>query len=791
MVKKTILDVPTATPTATDVIYGVKNPSGTPTDYKATIASVADYAAQSGTFTQAGSGAVSRTLQSKLRDTVSVKDFGAVGDGVTDDTLAFQRAFNYVNSVGGGVVFIPPGRYRKADTAGSTWIMYSNTTLKGVGDSSVIFWDDKNTVARSGNDMLSCSNATNVAFQDFKIEGTALTYLNETNQKQCLTGAVIDGIRLEGLTIEAVRFMATAFSRCKNVICQGNRLVRVVRDGLRFTHSSNVSIVNNVFRDVSDDCIALHSLDNVSEVVPSGATITGNVIEACQGIKVLGAKALVISNNVFRRCIRSPVDIEISASSPTEGNTTQLCIDVSGNQFLDTFTGFGTNYVIRIRSDARATGGLSTQPGVNATHYAYNYLNNTDTGTPVKPGMWAVRVSNNHIARTLPTASKYSDYGYGQIFDRVSSGFVVDPAITSSNFQLHGIEIGGPVDGLQIQGNRISGTGTGLTAIRFFTDGSSNLIDFNNVLIQGNIIQDCPGVGVGFSDVGSSAKNIFIQGNVFDLDPFFRAASHNADNTWTTAGSVLAIQAGTTILAAFVTGNVFKHMGQPSDAAGSNSWNNDNFVFCDPAGDGDNASNKGVRSLSLFRGSIFVVYDADPTSATFGQITTIPLSDSSTMPTTGKYVRGHVVNAPQSSLISGWRRLTTGTGHVLNTDWVEIGTAKGAASSTDNAVARFDLTTGRVLQNSGVIIDDSNNITGVAALTASGVASGQVLRATGDVGGAASSIQISNVSDTTANSSGVGAIKFKGATSRDSVGFVKIYIGTTAYYVPVFDAITG
>jgi hypothetical protein len=45
-------------------------------------------------FTQAGSGAVQRTVDSKLKDVVSVKDFGAVGDGVADDTAAIQAASN-------------------------------------------------------------------------------------------------------------------------------------------------------------------------------------------------------------------------------------------------------------------------------------------------------------------------------------------------------------------------------------------------------------------------------------------------------------------------------------------------------------------------------------------------------------------------------------------------------------------------------------------------------------------------------------------------------------------------
>ena len=62
-------------------------------------------------FLQAGVGATARTVQAKLRDVVSVKDFGAVGDGVTDDTAAIQAAIDYVFSKGGGVVKIPAGEY--------------------------------------------------------------------------------------------------------------------------------------------------------------------------------------------------------------------------------------------------------------------------------------------------------------------------------------------------------------------------------------------------------------------------------------------------------------------------------------------------------------------------------------------------------------------------------------------------------------------------------------------------------------------------------------------------------
>lgn len=69
-------------------------------------------------------GAVIRRLAAKLDDTVSVRDFGATGDGATDDTLAFQTAVDTALSV-----HIPAGQYRITAPIS----IKPNRTLTGAG----------------------------------------------------------------------------------------------------------------------------------------------------------------------------------------------------------------------------------------------------------------------------------------------------------------------------------------------------------------------------------------------------------------------------------------------------------------------------------------------------------------------------------------------------------------------------------------------------------------------------------------------------------------------------------
>jgi hypothetical protein len=74
--------------------------------YKVSDIAISDASAVS--YLPSGTGAVQTTVQAKLRESVSVKDFGAVGDGITDDTAAINAA---LVAAAGSTVYVPAGTY--------------------------------------------------------------------------------------------------------------------------------------------------------------------------------------------------------------------------------------------------------------------------------------------------------------------------------------------------------------------------------------------------------------------------------------------------------------------------------------------------------------------------------------------------------------------------------------------------------------------------------------------------------------------------------------------------------
>ena len=114
-------------------------------------------------FLQAGTGAVTRTAQAKMREWVSVKDFGAVGDGVTDDTAAIQAALNAAAHVN-----VPAGTYRVT----SSIVLNSGNHLIGAGQSSTTI---QSGVIGNSLFKTTASAAAFIRLTDMTLQGNGLT----------------------------------------------------------------------------------------------------------------------------------------------------------------------------------------------------------------------------------------------------------------------------------------------------------------------------------------------------------------------------------------------------------------------------------------------------------------------------------------------------------------------------------------------------------------------------------------------------------------------------------------
>lgn len=166
-------------------------------------------------FGQAGSSFF-RTVQDKIRDFVSVKDFGAIGNGTADDTTAIQAAIDSLSATG-GAAFFPPGTY----IISSPISMRANVTL----------W--------------STLYAATIKQKDSANLTTLIDFSTNTATGAQLTGLVIDGNKANnGNNITTERFALFVYDtddvnieNCEVKNCCGHGVY--VRNGKRVRVQSN------------------------------------------------------------------------------------------------------------------------------------------------------------------------------------------------------------------------------------------------------------------------------------------------------------------------------------------------------------------------------------------------------------------------------------------------------------------------------------------------------------------------------------------------------------------------
>jgi hypothetical protein len=144
------------------------------------------------TFLQSGTGAVTRTAQAKMRETVSVLDFGADPTGVSDSTTAIQNAINSFPS-GRGMVFLPAGTYKVAST-----ITVAQDRIHLVGAGS---WATQLLFAPTANgSCLKLSKGASVLFQG-SVVGISFYSADSTYTKTALEIVDVSGYNIEDIVV--------------------------------------------------------------------------------------------------------------------------------------------------------------------------------------------------------------------------------------------------------------------------------------------------------------------------------------------------------------------------------------------------------------------------------------------------------------------------------------------------------------------------------------------------------------------------------------------------------------
>jgi hypothetical protein len=231
-------------------------------------------------FIADGVGASYRTVQAKLRDTVSVKDFGAVGDGVTDDTAAIQAAIDYFGS-GNGTVYLPVGSYK---VTGTITVAKNRVHIIGAGSSAtqIVFAPTAN------GSCLKLSAGAAVLFQG-SVAGLSFYSTDSTYTKTAIeivdtSGYLIDDIVVGGSVVAVPGSMFwSGGAGSRGVWVRGREAARLSRlyvyadkpVQISTNPNSSISIDHFHFQDTylgaaNNPCVTIDTGVNLTNVVFDG-----------------------------------------------------------------------------------------------------------------------------------------------------------------------------------------------------------------------------------------------------------------------------------------------------------------------------------------------------------------------------------------------------------------------------------------------------------------------------------------------------------------------------------------
>lgn len=412
-------------------------------------------------FLQTGTSAVTRTWQAKAADIFSVKDFGATGDGTTNDTAAIQAAINAAATAGGGQVYLPPGTYRL--NSGISWTA-SNIHLVGAGQGATKILANFATgnvvsVGSSGTNPATCS-IRRMSFRSNVVRSSGAGILFTQTYNCSIEDVTFDNdspsyyyidIQIDGYANNFINVL-------RRVNCRGNNAYAAIVIG------ANGSIVQDIW--LVDSVIGGHSY----------------------GIICYNVSGFYVSNTDVIQCNVGMLTYPNASQQVRQIFATNLLLDGSNTDGGQIYTNGGNCTILEFANCETNFNGTST----------------SHSGLVISQGSGTIRGINFVNHQSVLNA------GDGILILSGSEIVISNPQIscnsTASSGAKHGIEIAANVSNFSVIGG-FSGQGFYSATNQqgygiLVNSGSSDYYNIIGVLVRGNVTG-----GVGDGGTGAN-KNV-------------------------------------------------------------------------------------------------------------------------------------------------------------------------------------------------------------------------------------------------------------------------------------------
>lgn len=313
--------------------------------------------------------------------TYNIMDYGAIGDGKTDDAKAIETAVKKCSQEGGGTVIVPSGHTFLC----SSFKLSSFVNLHLEPNSRLLAHPDESKYTESAFKANRGEGMMWISGKDLKevsitgsgtIDGNGVAFmgkeLDDSYELKPVTDFdprphVLTLINIQKLTIRDVTISNSAYWTvhligCKNAVIDGISILNNLKirngDGIDLDHSKDVRI-SNCFIESGDDCICLKNRREYEEygsckdIVVTNCTMTSR---SC-AIKLGSENMDSISNVLFNNCIIKDSNRGIGIQNRDEGTVTDIIFSnmlVDCRLFSDVW--WGKAEPIYVTSYPRATG---------------------------------------------------------------------------------------------------------------------------------------------------------------------------------------------------------------------------------------------------------------------------------------------------------------------------------------------------------------------------------------------------------------------------------------------------